>query len=208
VNRRFKFPCAYKHYQTPPKGSDGKDIFWSTEECEKMYDPHCVDCRDNYKRPSNNSLFWPHWWAYTYRFDWWIFSKGYYDGKNPWFIGMWKRLGFWRSFRYACYGRSHYDQYQSLRLPFVSVHWAPLEFSDIREYWHDLSEYYPAKPFKKDPMDNYNETTQHLIKVAYRFQRMWEKELKEKLNCREGSGETPCQFGTWGCTVKHNEVKK
>jgi hypothetical protein len=218
MNRKFRFPCAQKHYLEAPKGPDGKYMFWSKEECEKMYDPSCAECRENFKRPGNHALFDLYWWNRRYNLNHWIFSK------SKWRHAYWyfKNRSKWIGIKKIFWDAGHYDQYQHLHLPFFTINWAPLEFDDIRREWVDLNKYHEHKPYKRpwwrkkpewetaewlEQRKEDVEITKHLIRVAYRFQRMWEKQLKEKLNCRESIDDTPCQFGTWGCKVNHNEVK-
>ncbi len=147
MRTRFKHGCG-EHYSNifKIKGYD-KDHKISLEEFRESYDPTCAECRWGYKYPSNDPLFHLHWWNFKYVFEW----------------NLWK---------FPFYGISHYDQYYTLTIPFLSIHWAPLEFSDIRESWIDLSDYYPSKD--SDP------EVQYLIRVAYRFRRMYEKQLKAK----------------------------
>lgn len=198
MNRKYKFPCS-EHYISKGLGPDGKHIFWTKEEYEKMYVPTCADCRESYKRPDNSSLFHPHWWHYRYTLTPWIFGQSHWCASPHWVRGMYQNFGFWKTFKKMFWDRSHYDQYQQLVIPFLRINWVPLEMGDIVYSWIDLSNYYQDK----SPDD----ITQHLIKVAFRYQRMWKRELKEKLNCVEGRDAIKCQFGTWGCKVNHNGVK-
>jgi hypothetical protein len=230
MKRKSKCPCGthYSKYMAVKEDAAGvprgsiHNI--QNDEFRSIYDPTCQDCREAYKYPGNDYLFELPWWRYNYSFDWWIFEKGYWSSKGYWFIEMWKLKGFWWAFKRAMWGRSHYDQYQNLRIPFVQVHWVPLEFSDIQYGWIDLSIYYESKPYKYkkgspkkewmtdkwfEQQEENNIYVKHMIKVAYRYQRMWKRQLKEKLNCVEGryikDDYDKCAFGTWGCKVEHKE---
>ena len=225
MNRKYKFPCAHKHYVKKEKlDAGGKFIMWTEAELAAMYDPYCQDCRESYKRPSNDALFHYHWWRRNVRFNPWIFGMGTHGlGKVHWVISIYRHFGFWRALKAMLFIRGHYDQYQYLYVPFLSFHWAPVEFWDIQDGWIDLGHCYEDKPYvprwwkKRHPWmtdewlvrqkEEYK-ITAHLIKVAYRYQRMWENQLREKLKCKEGrtNDDSKCVVGTYGCKVNH-EVK-
>ena len=215
MKRKNKFPCG-SHYIPKGIGPDGKAIYWTSEECEKMYVPTCPECRWSYKWPGNDSLFNLPWWRYNYKLNWWIFANGHYNLRTH---AIWtlKHKGLWRALKCIFWERSHYDQYQSLAMPFLEAHWAPLEFKDIKEGWVDLSVYYEDKPYKIKNREWETEAwlkaqkerdidTAHYIKVARRYQRMWEVELKLRtLFCKyDGKGDAKCEYGTYSCVVPHS----
>ena len=203
MNRKHKFPCG-EHYKTPIK-INGKNQFWTQEELDKMYVSTCADCREIYKLPGNNSLFRLKWWHRKVVFNWWIFSMGRYPLlKHAWWT--YKNKGLWKTVKVLFWNRYHMDQYQTLALPFITVHWYPLEMNDIREGWIDLSRYLPANPLPEPRFKEHNEDTRHLIKVALRYQRMFEVELKLKSRyCNyNGKGDGKCEYETYGCEIPHS----
>ncbi len=177
MTRKSKFPCG-KHYEvlSVPKEMQKH---WTQEELNSMYDPKCDQCRWTYKWSENNALFRLKWWHRTARFNAWIFGMGHYPlVKHA--IWTYKNKGMWALIKVLFWNRYNYDQYQILDIPFLSVYWAPLEMSDIREGYIDMSRYSPEKTMSDIEDKEYNAKTQYLIKVALRFQKMWETGLKEK----------------------------
>lgn len=183
MNYKSKCPCTkhYREYKDAKELREGtKSVgLMSTEEFQSIYDPHCPDCREAYKEPGNNALFHLRWWKRNCRLNAWIFGIGHFP-LSIYLIYLLFNKGPLEAIKNLFWCRSHYDQYQQLALPFITVNWAPLEFADIREGWVDLSDYYEDKPSNDPKWKEYDEETRHLIKVARRYQRMWEKQLKAK----------------------------
>jgi hypothetical protein len=227
MKRKSKCPCGthYSRYMAIKEDAAGVPRHSMhnipNDEFRSIYDPTCQDCREAYKWPGNDSLFELPWWRRHYSFNKWMFSGGTYPWRKH-TVWVYKNKGLWQAIKQIFWSQSHYDQYQTLSIPFITVNWAPLEFSDIQDGWIDLSHYYEAEPYKykegspkqkwmteewfKQQEEN-NVYVKHMIKVAYRYQRMWEKQLKEKLNCVEGryvkDDYDKCAFGTWGCKFEH-----
>ena len=203
MRRKNKFPCS-DHYKEPIK-IKGKNKFWSQEELDEMYSPKCEDCRYMYKWVGNNSLFRLKWWHRKVALNAWIFSIGRYPLlKHAWWT--YKNKGLWKTVKVLFWDRYHMDQYQTFRIPFITVYWYPLEMNDIAEGWVDLSRYLPAKPLPEPRFKEHNEETRHLIKVALRYQRMFEVELKLKSKyCNlNGRSHDICEYKTYGCDKSHS----
>ncbi len=206
MNRKNRFPCPEKHYiiREDPIDENGKRIHYSREELEKMYDPTCRDCWYNYRHPSNDPLF-----QSKTKFK--LCRPKNPIGKYFWFKKNYPTFGFWKRLRSAFIYRWHMEYSYWTDWTFFETSYYCLEMQDIKESYYDLSKFTPIDKtdwWKFEWSDEDRAKILHLIKVAYRFQRMWEKELKEKLKCIEGHNHTPCKMGTWGCKVDHSAFKK
>jgi len=184
MNRKTKFPCG-EHYQkmrdslglenVDVRTNDPKNRWTTKEENLKAYDPYCQECRISYKYPDNHPIFKS---KYVIMFHFLKLS----DFKEfiKYLKAVIKSYGILTTIRKLFYDHYKVWDYQyNITFPFVDIVYYYLTLDDLRQRYEDLSKFKDVlKGWKFNEEDT--KIIKHFQKVAYRYNRMWEKQLKEK----------------------------